>query len=177
MSARVWSGTIRRVTRPMNSSASTCALIQSSVVWRGVAQRYLAVLDAKAGVLVGYRVALGVLLPQQHQRDAGTLEFLVNDSEVGSQLVAGAGHRWAIQPGFKGLFAEGLGDIPVDTGRAGQRDVFAHHTPGDLERAPDLVVAQLGLQVQAQCLSDSAHSDSVGWHRVRTTKSGEPEAG
>ena len=38
MSARVWSGTIKRVTPPMNSSASTCAPIQSSVVWRGVAQ-------------------------------------------------------------------------------------------------------------------------------------------
>jgi len=38
MSARVWSGTINLGTPPMNSSACTCAPIQSAVVWRAVAQ-------------------------------------------------------------------------------------------------------------------------------------------
>ena len=42
-----------------------------------------------------------VLLPQQHQRDAGALELLVDDAEVGRQLVAGPGQRRPVQPGLK----------------------------------------------------------------------------
>ena len=136
----------------------------------------LAVLDAKARVLVGQRVARGVLLPQQHQRHAGTLELLVHDAEVGGALVAGSGQRRAVQPCFQVFVAECLGKLPVHAGHAGQRDVLAHHALGDLQRAADLVVAQPSLQVQAQCLSDLSHRDSVGWHRLGQQKCREPEA-
>ena len=60
----------------------------------------LAVLDAKTGVLVGQRVVARVLLPQQHQCDAGALELLVDQSEIGGELVAGPRHRRAIQLGL-----------------------------------------------------------------------------
>ena len=131
-----------------------------------LALRELAVLDAEAGVLVGLGVGRGVLLPQQHQSDAGALEFLVHQSEVGRQLVAGSGHRRAVQAGLQVFVAEALGKGPVHAGHPGQQDVLAHHALGGLERAADLVVAQPGLQVQAQCLSDLSHRDSVRWHQV-----------
>ena len=130
----------------------------------------LGVLDAKARVLVGQRVARGVLLPQQHQGDAGPLELLMHDAEVRGLLVAAAWQRRAIQPGLQFFITEGLDDLPVHAGHPGQRDVLAHHALGDLQRAADLVVAQPGLQVQAQCLSDLSHRDSVGWHRLGPQK-------
>ena len=50
----------------------------------------LAVLDAEAGVFVGQRAlvtdARGVLLPQQHQGDAGPLDLLVHGAEALGQL-------------------------------------------------------------------------------------------
>jgi hypothetical protein len=112
----------------------------------------LAVLDAKAGVLVGQWVALGVLLPQQHQRDAGALEFSVHDGEIRGQLVAGAGHCRAIQPGLEFLVGEALRGIPVDAGSACHGHVFTGRALGNLQRSADLAVAQPGLHVQAQCL-------------------------
>jgi len=130
------------------------------------ALREQAVFDAKAGVLVGLLIATGVLLPQQHQGDAGTLELLVNVREVGRQLVAGARQGWSVQPGLKFLVAERLGYRPVDAGHAGQRHVLADNALGQFERAGNLVVAEVGLQVQAQCLSDLAHRDSDCWHRL-----------
>ena len=130
----------------------------------------LGVLDTKARVLVGQRVARGVLLPQQHQGDTGTLEFLMHEPEVGGTLVAGSRQRRAVQPGLQVFVAEGLGDLPVHASHSGQRDVLAHRTLGDLERAADLVVAQPSLQVQAQCLSDLSHRDSVGWHQFGPQK-------
>ena len=42
-----------------------------------------------------------VLLPQQHQGRASALELLVRKSEVGRQLVAGLGHRRAVQAGLQ----------------------------------------------------------------------------
>ena len=126
----------------------------------------LAVLDAEARVLVSQRVARGVLLPQQHQGDAGALEFLMHHPEVRSALVAGAGQRRAVQPRLQVFVAEGLDQVPVNAGHPGQRDVFARHALGYLQHAADLVVAQPGLHVQAQCLSDLSHRDSVGWHQL-----------
>lgn len=57
----------------------------------------LPVLDAKADVLESQCVACGVRLPQQHQSDAGSLEFLVDQTEVEGQLVARPWHRRTVQ--------------------------------------------------------------------------------
>jgi len=141
-----------------------------------LALRELAVLDAEAGVLVGQRVVAGVLLPQQHQRDVGALELLVDDGEVRRELVARARHRWAIQPGLQGLVVQSLRDVPVDARHAGQQHVLADDALGNLEREAHLVVAQTGLQVKAQCLSNTAHRDSVRGHRLHP-KYGEPMPG
>ena len=124
----------------------------------------LAVLDAKAGVLVGQCIAGGVLLPQQHQRDAGSLEFLVDLAEVGGQLVARPWHRRTVQARLQFSVIQAIGHGAIDASDLGQRDVLADHALGDLERAAHLVVTQPCLQVQAQCLSDTAHGDSVCWH-------------
>lgn len=59
-----------------------------------------------------------------------------------------------------------LGYLPVDIGRAGQGSVLGGSTLGDLEGAAHLVEAQSCAQVQAQCLSDLTHGDSVRWHWV-----------
>ena len=99
------------------------------------ALRERAVLDAKARVLVRQRVVAGVLLPQQLQRDAGALELLVNEREVGDELVARSRHRRAEQPGLEFVVVECLGHAPVDAGRAGQRHVLARRALGDLQRA------------------------------------------
>mmetsp|Transcript_6076 Transcript_6076/g.24370 ORF Transcript_6076/g.24370 Transcript_6076/m.24370 type:complete len:788 (+) Transcript_6076:480-2843(+) len=130
----------------------------------------LGVLDAKARVLVGQRVARGVLLPQQHQGDARALELLVHDAEVRGELVAAAGQRRAVHPGLQLFVCEALGKLTVHACHPGQGDVLAHRALGDLQRAADLAVAQAGLQVQAQCLSDLSHRDSVGWHRLGPQK-------
>ena len=124
----------------------------------------LAVLDAKAGVLVGQLVALGVLFPQQLQGDAGAFELLVNDSEVGGELMTAARQGRPKQAGFKLRVAEGLCYGPVNPGCASERDVLAGRALGYLELAGNLAVAQPCLQVQAQCLSNLAHRDSVRWH-------------
>ena len=69
----------------------------------------------QARVLVGQGIARGVLLPQQHQGDAGSLEFLVHEPEVGGALVAAAWQRRAVQPGLVVLVAKGLGDVSQST--------------------------------------------------------------
>jgi hypothetical protein len=130
----------------------------------------LAVLHAEAGVLVGQRVGAGVLLPKQHQRDARALELLVDDAEVRGQLVAGPGQRRPVQPGLQGLVAQAIGHREVHAGHLGQRNVLPNRALGNLEDAANLVVAQPGLQVQAQSLSDTAHGDSVRWHRLEPQK-------
>ena len=124
----------------------------------------LPVLDAKARVLIGQRVVAGVLLPQQLQGDSGALELLVDPRVVGGELLARARQRRAVQPCFEFLVGQRLGHLPVHCHSPGQRHVLARNALGDLERAGDLVVAQSCLQVQAQCLSYSAHRDSVRWH-------------
>ena len=129
-----------------------------------------AVLDAKTRVLVGQRVVAGVLLPQQHQGDAGALELLMHEREVRGELVARARHCRSEQSSLEVLVAQALDTVPVNVRRARQRDVLADHALGDIEGAADLGIAQLGLQVQAQCLSDSSHRDSVGWHRLSRKK-------
>ena len=74
---------------------------------------------------------------------------------------------WA---GLQVVVAEGLSRVPVDAGHAGLHDVLADHSLGNLERAAGLAVAQFGLQVQAQYLSDSSHRDSVRWHSADRKK-------
>ena len=128
-------------------------------------RRERAVLDAKTRVLVGQQVAGRVLLPQQHQSDAGALELLMDAAEVGGQLVARSRQCRAIQPGLEFIVIQAVGHRAIDAGHPGQRHVLANHTLGNLENAADLVVGQTALQVQAQCLSDTAHGDSVCWHR------------
>ena len=94
----------------------------------------------------------------------------MNEGEVGGELVARPRHRRAEQPGLEFVVGKALGKLPIDAGRAGQRDVLARRALGDLERAANLAVAQPCLQVQAQCLSDSAHGDSVRGHRIHPQK-------
>jgi hypothetical protein len=57
-----------------------------------------------------------------------------------------------------------LGYCPVDIGGAGHRGVLGGGTLGYLEGATHLTEAQSCAQVQAQCLSDLTHGDSVRWH-------------
>ncbi len=102
--------------------------------------------------------------------DAGALEFLVYERKVRDELVARLGHRRAVQPGLQLFVAQGLDHGPVHTGRARQRHVFAHYALGYLERSGDLVVAQPCLQAQAQCVSYSAHGDSLGGHWLQSQK-------
>ena len=113
-------------------------------------------------------VAPRVFLPQRHQRHAGTLELLVDGGEIGGLLVAIARHRRAVQPRLQFDFAQRLGHRPVHPAHAGQRHVLAHHALGHLEHAGHLALGQLGLQMQAQCLSDLAHRDSCCGHRRRS---------
>ncbi len=113
------------------------------------ALRPRAVLDAKTRVLVGLRVTAGVLLPQQHQGHAGAFELLVNDREIGGELIAGARHRRAVQPPLQLDVGQRLGHRPVHPGRPGQRHVLAHRALGQLERAGHFAIGQPNLQVQA----------------------------
>jgi hypothetical protein len=91
-------------------------------------QRKLAVLDAETRVLAGQGIAGGVLLLQQHQGDAWTLELLVHDTEVGCELVAAAGQRWAVARGpHKRLLRGGqIGAVSVaeGSGHAGRLPRF-----------------------------------------------------
>lgn len=66
-----------------------------------------------------------VLLPQQLQRDAGALEFLVDPGVVGLELAARARYGGSVQPRLERLAAEGLRERPVDAGGARQHDELA----------------------------------------------------
>ena len=84
-------------------------------VWRIERFRLAAhgpVLDAEARVLVGQLAAALVLLPEQLQRDARALEFLVDPGVVGLELVARARHRRAVQPGLELLVGQASGPPP-----------------------------------------------------------------
>jgi H-NS histone family len=63
----------------------------------------------------------------------------------------------------------GLGRRPTQSAAPLKTSVSKPSKPSGA-RAADLVVAQPGLQVQAQCLSDSSHRDSVRWHQLGPEK-------
>ncbi len=123
-----------------------------------------AVLDAKARVLVRLFAAALVRLPQQLQRDAGTLELLVNPGVVGLEMAAGARHGGPVQPRLQLLVRERLRDAPVHAGVAGQENELADRALADAHGADNLRVAQAGFKVQAPGLSYLAHRDPVGGH-------------
>ncbi len=116
-----------------------------------------AVLHAEAGVLVRLRAGISqaalVFLPQQLQGDAGALEFLVDEGEVGFELGAGARHGWAIQACFQGRIVQGLGHRPVHAGGAGLQDDAVDGRLGDAQNTRALAHAQVGLQVQSKGLT------------------------
>ena len=64
------------------------------------------------------------------------------------------------------VVGEAVGNVPIDAGRAGQRYELARQALGNLQRSGDFTVAQPCLQMQAQCISNSAHGDSVRGHRL-----------
>ena len=96
---------------------------------------------------------------------------------LGSAVVAGPRQCRQVQPGFEVYIAEALGHVAVDAGHPGQQNILAHYALGDLQRTAELAVAQPGLQVREQCVSDLSHRGSVGWHRLGPQKAVSLRAG
>ena len=122
---------------------------------------------APAAVAIAVRLALPVLLPQQHQRDAGPAQLVMDVGPIGLGLaplallaaVAGIQHRLQHPVGQRRR------QRPAQARRRGplqgQRDGAARQA----QRAGDLPVAGAAFVLQAQDLAYASHRHSLGWHR------------
>jgi hypothetical protein len=103
-----------------------------------------------------------VLLPQQHQRHAGTAQLLMHRRPVRHHAGVGRHRRWRRkQPPLQLPIAQGLGQGPTQP-RGGKAplvlpDAAARH----LQARRDLPVRQAGLEPQAQILANLTHGQPL----------------
>ena len=118
------------------------------------------------------RLPLPVFFPQQHQRDAGASQLMMDIGPIGlglapcALLVAMAG----IQHRLEHPVGQRRRQRPAQIRRRGtlhgQRDGAAR----EAQRSGDLPVAGAAFVLEAQDLAYSSHRHSLGWHRSPTRR-------
>jgi len=122
---------------------------------------------APAAVAVAVRLPLPVLFPQQHQRNAGPAQLMMDIGPIGLHLaprtlltaVAGIQHR------LQHTVGQRRRQGPAQTRRRNplqrQRDGAAR----DAQRPGDLTIGSATFVFEPQDLAYSSHRHSLGWHR------------
>src|SRR3954452_13598170 len=123
---------------------------------------------APAAVGIAIRLGGAVLLPEQHERDAGATQLAMDTGPVRLPLPpetlpgAGAGIEHALEHAV----AQRLRQRPGETRRGETLEREGHRAAGDAERSRDRPVARPAGMLQTQDLSYASHRYSLGWHRL-----------
>ena len=89
-----------------------------------------------------------VLFPQQHERHALAAQFLVNTTEVGLSVVAGAIGSAAHQVALQRRLAQAFNRWPVQPCGSSQAGVLGHDTFGDAQGGGDAFVRKPCLEFE-----------------------------
>jgi len=122
---------------------------------------------APAAIAIAARLLLPVFLPEQHQRDAGPAQLVMDIRPIrlgfapGALLAAVAGIQHRLQHAVGQRHRQRPAQICRRNALQGQRDRAAR----DAQRSGDLPVAGAAFLFEPQDLAYSSHRHSLGWHR------------
>jgi hypothetical protein len=106
-----------------------------------------------------------IFLPQQHQRHAAALEFLMQPSPVRSRAIRRRLAGGREQPTLKLAIVEFLRQRPGDADHLGAAHELADRGLADPQCLADLPVAQSKRVPQPKHLAHLPHRQSLRWHR------------
>jgi hypothetical protein len=139
---------------------------------------YSALIPGPASPLID---SLPVLLPQQHQGDAGTAQLMTDMGPVRlglaprAAVAAGAG----IEHRLQNSVAQRCRQRPAKLRRRQAIEGYSHHAARNPQRSGDRPVGRAALLLEARDLSYASHRHSLGWHRsppvmIMTSKGASP---
>ena len=142
-----------------------------------LAHRALELLGEAPVVFAELRVAVGlaasvvgaVLIPQQHQRHALAVQFLVQAAVVGLHMVARPFRRHQEAP-FERHLVDCLHACPIEAGGGRHANIFGDDALRNTQRGSDLLVRQAGVELQTQYVSNLTHIDPWYGHAVSRQK-------
>ena len=122
---------------------------------------------AEPRVAVALRLALAVLLPEQHEGDAGPPQLAIHRRPIRRALAAHAGRRSCLdeEQRVQHRIGQRCRQRPAQARGRGTGRIIAHRTARQPGAAGDRAVARAPLLLQAKDLSDTTHRHSLGWHR------------
>ena len=123
---------------------------------------------AEPGIAEAVGMGGAILFPEQHAGDAGAAQLLVDQGLVRHRAagrVGGRDWRWKQEP-FEGSIIKALWQRPGQAGQPGAAEIAVNDTVAAPQGAGDQALAQALGMSQTKNVSDAAHGQSLGWHRV-----------
>ncbi len=120
-----------------------------------------------AAVAVAVGRGLPVLLPQQHQGDAGTAQLVmdVRPFRLGLASRAALGARAGIQHRLQHSLTQRRRQRPAKLRRGKAIEGHGHRAARNPQRSGNRSVRRTAFVLEAQDLSYASHRHSLGWHR------------
>jgi hypothetical protein len=123
---------------------------------------------APAAVAVAAGFGGAVLLPEQHERDAGTAQLAVHMGPVWLGLAPEAllGSSAGVEHCLQHALAQPVRPRPGEPGRGDALEGERNRAPGHAQGPRDRPVAGAACVLEAQDLPYTSHRHSLGWHRL-----------